>query len=83
MRKFNLEVTENNFNLIWRGFHALEQNLLQVIAENEDDMDGELSAFAGNDLVYLRLYRDDLQKLAKEAGFSNCAFSLSDEVLEP
>jgi len=82
MRKINLEVTEHNFNLIWRALHALEQKLLQVIAENEDDIDGELAAFAGNDLVYLRLYRDDLQRLAEEARFSNSVFSLSDEVIE-
>jgi hypothetical protein len=83
MRKFSLEVSEQNFNLIWRALHALEQNLLQVIAENEDDIDGEFAAFAGNDLVYLRLYRNDLERAAKDALFSKNVFSLSDEVLEP
>ena len=83
MRKFSIEVSEQNFNLIWRALYALEQNLLQVVAENEDEPDGELAAFAGNDLVYLRLYKDELEKAAKGASFSNSAFSLSDEVIEP
>ena len=83
MRKFNIDISEQNFNLIWRALHALEHNLLQVIAENEDDEDGELAAFAGNDLVYLRLYKDELEKVARDASFNNGAFSLSDEVIEP
>lgn len=83
MRKFSLEISEQNFNLIWRALHALEQNLLQVVAENEDDPEGELAAFAGNDLVYLRLYKHELGKAANGASFSNSVFSLSDEVIEP
>lgn len=83
MRKINIDISEQNFNLLWRALHALEQNLLQVVAENEDDLDGELAAFAGNDLVYLRLYKDELEKAARDALFSNSAFSLSDEVIEP
>lgn len=83
MRKFNLEVSEQNFNLIWRALHALEENLLKVIEAHEDDPESELAAFAGNDLVYLRLYKSELEKSAKEAVFSNNAFSLSDEVIEP
>jgi hypothetical protein len=54
-----------------------------VVAENEDDPDGELAAFAGNDLVYLRLYKDELEKAARDASFYNSAFNLSDEVIEP
>lgn len=83
MRKFSTEISEQNFNLIWRALHALEENLLQVVAENEDDIEGELAAFAGNDLVYLRLYRDELEKAAKKAIFSNNVFNLSDEIIEP
>jgi hypothetical protein len=83
MRKINLDISEQNFNIIWRALHALEQNLLQVVAENEDDPDGELAAFAGNDLVYLRLYKDELEKAARDASFYNSAFNLSDEVIEP
>lgn len=82
MRKINIDISEQNFNIIWRALHALEQNLLQVVAENEDDPDGELAAFAGNDLVYLRLYKDELEKAARDASFYNSAFSLSDEVIE-
>jgi len=82
MRKFTLEVSEQNFSLVWRSLNALEENLLKVIDEYEDDPDSELAAFAGNDLVYLRLYKDELEKSAKDAVFSDSAFSLSDEVLE-
>lgn len=83
MRKFSLEVSEQHFNLLWRSLHAQEEKLLKIIAENEDDDEGELAAFAGNDLVYLRLYRDDLEKEAKNAAFSEKVFSLSDDVIEP
>jgi hypothetical protein len=82
VRKFNLEASEQHFNLLWRSLIALEKNLLKIIEENADDSDGELAAFAGNDLVYLRLYKDDLEKAAKEAKFSDNVFSLSDEVIE-
>ena len=67
MRKFNLEISEQNFNLLWRSLNALEVNLLKVIEEHEDDTEGELAAFAGNDLVYLRLYKGELEKAAKTA----------------
>lgn len=83
MRKFMLEVSESNFNLLWQSLHAQESNLLKIIAENEDDDEGELAAFAGNDLAYLRLYKDQLEKMAKEAKFGNSAFSLSNEVITP
>lgn len=81
MKKFNLEVTEQNFNLLWRSLDALEKKLLQVIADNEDNEDSEEAAFAGNDLVYLRMYRDDLKRDAETAGFNKSAFSLSDTVI--
>lgn len=81
MKTINLEVSEQNFNLLLRSLDALEKNLLQVIRENEDDDDSELAAFAGNDLVYLRLYRDDIIKDAQSAGFGKSAFNLSDETL--
>lgn len=83
MRKFTLEVSEKNFSLLWRSLHALEEKLLKVIEEHGDDPDGELAAFAGNDLVYLRLYRDHLKKAAKESVFSDNVFDLSDDVIEP
>lgn len=83
MRKFTLEVSEQNFNLLWRSLHALEEKLLNIIEEHGDDPDGELAAFAGNDLVYLRMYKDEIEKAAKQAVFSNSAFSLSEDVIEP
>ena len=83
MRKLTLEINESNFNLLWRSLHALEEDLLKVIEEHGNDPEGELAAFAGNDLVYLRLYKDELEKAAKEAVFSNNVFNLSEEVIEP
>ena len=75
-RKLTLELSEQNFNLLWRSLHALEEKLQKVIEEHGDDPAGELAAFAGNDLVYLRLYREELEKAAKDAVFS-------DHVIEP
>jgi hypothetical protein len=83
MRKFNLDISERNFALIWRSLGALEASLLSVIEENENDPDCELAAFAGNDLVYLRLYRDDLERMARAAGFSKNVFVDSEAVIKP
>ncbi len=82
MRTLTLELTSQNFNLIWRSLAALEKNLLQIIADNEDDDDGEKAAFAGNDLVYLRLYKEELEKEAREIFKSENVFNVSDDVIE-
>lgn len=81
MRKFLLEVSEKNFNLLWQSLHAQELALLKIIDEHEDDPEGELAAFAGNDLIYLRLFKKDLEKMAKEACFGSSAFILSGKVI--
>lgn len=81
MRNFTLEVSEQNFNLIWRGLAAQEEKLLKVIEEHGDDDESELAAFASNDLIYLRLYKDQLQKAATDAAFSPKVFKLTDDVI--
>lgn len=81
MRKLTLEVSEQHFSLLWRSLQALEEQLLSTVARFEDDPESELAAFAGNDLVYLRLYKDDLERAAKAAGFSENVFQLGDDVI--
>ena len=81
MRHFPLDISEQHFNLLWRSMYALEQKLLDTITENENDPDSELASFAGNDLVYLRLYRDELKDLAVKANFGKNAFSINEDVL--
>ena len=82
MRKFNVEIDEQHFNLLWRSLDAYEQSLLRIIENHQGDDDSEEAAFAGNDLVYLRLYRDDLEREARAAKFSDGVFCLSDDIIE-
>jgi hypothetical protein len=82
MRKFDTEIDEKNFNLVWRGLAAREKELLKIIEDNEHDEDSELVPAAGNDLVYLRLYQKTLKEQAEKAAFSDGVFSLSDEVID-
>lgn len=83
MRKLTLELSEQNFNLLWRSLHALEERLEKLTEEDESDADGEKAAFAANDLVYLRLYKGELEKEARAAFRNENVLSLSDEVIEP
>lgn len=81
MRKLALELSEQNFNLLWRALHCLEEKLARIA--DESDPEGEKAAFAGNDLVYLRLYKDEIEKEARAAYRNESVFNISDEVIEP
>lgn len=82
MKSIHLEISEQNFTLLWRALHAQEERLLKVIEAHCEDEESELAAFAGNDLIYLRLYREEIRKAALNANFGTNVFSLSDEVIE-
>jgi hypothetical protein len=77
VRTFTLEVNEKLFNLLWRSIDARERELLADPSQKPEGSDD--SALIGNDVVYLRLCKKDLEKKrARAAGFSDGAFSLDD-----
>jgi len=82
MRSFTLEIDERNFNLLWRSLADREAGLEQIIKDSEDDEESEEGPMAANDLMYLRLYKKQLEEYAKKAVFDENAFSLSDEIID-
>ena len=76
MRTFQIEINEKYFNLLWRALSAHEANLLERI--NGLDADSEEAAMTGNDVVYLRLCKKELEEKARTSGFSKGAFSVDD-----
>ena len=76
MRKFPLQVDEKLFNLIWRSIDARERELVASLSRKREGW--EEAALIGNDLVFLRLCKKDLEKQARAAAFSDGAFSLDD-----
>lgn len=80
MRTFTIEINEKFFNLLWRSLHARETELLRQIADKGEDSDD--AALAGNDVVYLRLCKDELEEWAKAAVFSDGVFSLDEGFID-
>jgi len=76
MRNFKLQVNERLFNLIWRSIDARERGLVASLSRKPEG--SEEAALIGNDVVYLRLCKKDLEKQARGAAFSDGAFSLDD-----
>ena len=58
MRKLQLELSADNFGLVWRALHAEEEKLQEIINSHDEESDEAIDA--ANDMVYLRLYRDEL-----------------------
>lgn len=80
MRYLTLDVDEKYFNLLWRSINARENQLLSKISAQSEDSDE--AALLGNDLVYLRLCKRDLEEKAKGALFSKGSFSLDDTFID-
>jgi hypothetical protein len=80
MRSINIEIDEKYFNLLWRSIIARENELLDSLSQYEEGSDE--AALIGNDIVYLRLCKNDLQDKAQKASFSNGAFSLEDGYMD-
>jgi hypothetical protein len=76
MRSFSFDIDEKYFNLLWRSIIARENELLSKLSKEDEDSDE--AALIGNDIVFLRLAKKDLQEKAEKAGFSGGAFSLDD-----
>ena len=80
MRNFLLDVDEKMFNLLWRSITERESELIAEINSMADGSDE--AALIGNDLVYLRLAKKELEDKAKSNGFSDSSFSLDDGFID-
>lgn len=80
MEKLNLSLDQSTFNLVWRSLHAREKELLDVVDTYGDDSDEGADAL--NDLVVLRLYKDELQEQAKQVFSDENAFILEDVAID-
>jgi hypothetical protein len=75
-RELQLNLKAKHFSLIWMALHDREEKLLKIIEENGEDSDE--AALAGNDIIFLRLYRKELKQRA-ETVFNSNVFDLSEE----
>jgi hypothetical protein len=82
MRSFHLKVDERYFNMLWRSLLAREKELMEIVAEHEDDEDSDEAIMAANDVVYVRMSKKSIEKLAREAGFPESAFSVDDTIVD-
>ncbi len=80
MKSISLAVDEHYFNLLWRSIVARENELLAKISDEPDDSDE--AALFGNDLIYLRLCKKDLEEKAKAAKFADSVFLLEDKFID-
>lgn len=76
MKEFHLKVDEKVFNLLWRSLADREAEVLSNIELAGEDSDE--AALLGNDLIFLRLTKKDLEEKASQARFSQGAFSLEE-----
>lgn len=80
MKSFTIDIDEKYFNLLWRSIALRENELLAKITGQPEGSDE--AALLGNDLVYLRLCKKDLEAKAKSATFSSGSFSQADEFMD-
>lgn len=76
MNAFQFTIDEEVFNVLWQSLVVREAELLsniELVGQGADD-----AALLGNELVFLRLTRQELEKKATVAGFSAGAFSLEE-----
>ncbi len=78
MRSFNITIDEKYFNLLWRALSERESEL-ELDIENSDMDD---AALIGNDLVYLRMCKKEIEEKAKQENFSKGAFSIEDGYID-
>jgi len=80
MKSFDITIDEKYFNLLWRSLlereNELESNIEQAGSDSDD------AALLGNDLVYLRMCKKELEEKAKLSDFSEGAFSLDENYLD-
>ncbi len=78
MRSFNITIDEKYFNLLWRALSERESEL-ELDIENSDSDD---AALIGNDLVYLRMCKKEIEEKAKQENFSKGTFSVEDGYID-
>jgi hypothetical protein len=79
MRDLTLTLNDAAFRLVWRALHDREEELLRIAEHGDSDSDE--AALASNDLVYLRMWRKNLEEKAR-AVFRDEAFTTSDETID-
>ena len=79
MKELELKLDSNTFNLIWRSLHARENELLAIVSKYDEDEDESIDAL--NDIVALRIYKEELKEQA-ESLFDKNAFILEDVLLD-
>jgi len=79
MRDLPLTLNDTAFRLVWRALHDREEKLLRIVKQEDSGSDG--AALAGNDLVYLRMWRKGLEEKARSV-FGEEVFALSDETID-
>jgi hypothetical protein len=80
MKHVQLKFDEKAFNLLWRSLHDREAALLETI-QNEP-ANSDKAALLSNDVVYLRLYKAELEKIAQEANMPDSVFALDDDIID-
>ena len=75
MRELNLSIDRSTFCLLWRSIHAREKELLHQLEVHGEDSD--IGADSLNDIIALRLYKDELKELAEKVFDAN-AFIVDD-----
>ncbi|EGT3624090.1 MULTISPECIES: hypothetical protein [Morganella] len=75
MRVLELKIDRSTFNLLWKSLHAREEALLRRVEEYGEDSDEGADAL--NDIMALRLYRNELREDA-EPVFDANAFLTDD-----
>lgn len=75
MKKLELQIDSQTFNLLWRSLHSRENELLNIISNNDEDSDESIDAL--NDLVALRIYKEELKEQGEQI-FDKNAFILED-----
>ena len=76
MQELNLKIDRSTFNLIWKSLHAREDALLKIVDEHGEDSDEGADSL--DDIVALRLYKNELKEQAEKV-FDASAFVVSDE----
>ncbi len=63
-RELDLKIDRATFTLLWKSLHAREDALLQVVEQHGEDSDEGADAL--NDIVALRLYKNELKEQDKK-----------------
>ena len=80
MKHVQIKLDEKAFNLLWRSLHDRETAMLETIKNEPTDSDR--AVLFSNDVVYLRLYKADLERVARDANMPDSVYSLADDIID-